>query len=241
VRSEHFWKSGELIDRRFHHVCVAHSVIFTARALVFLTVRLPKFYRAPDALRRCGAYIRAVLTRNSAQTARLVRTKTARAQYLPARRPTGALGWCPPTPPTRCPSQVAPRATREALLAHTHPLAEHPNLNPKHPSTDLPPRALPPPRPGAAGGGGTRSLAADCESAGSTQCLLAATTWCQRWQPALATCVHAPAPPATPLSAESQRAVAAAAGTRRRPLARRRARKTSSWAVLEVIGMCGWC
>jgi len=45
------WKFGELIDRRFHHVCLAHSVIFTARALVFSTVRLPKFYRAPDTLR----------------------------------------------------------------------------------------------------------------------------------------------------------------------------------------------
>jgi hypothetical protein len=85
-----------------------------------------------------------------------------------------------------------------------------------------------------------RSLAADCESAGSKQCLLAAATWCQRWQSARATCVHAPAPPASPLSAESERAVAAAAVTGRRPLARRRARKTSSWAVLEEIGTCGW-
>ena len=32
-------------------MCLAHCVIFTARALVFLTVRLPKFYRAPAALR----------------------------------------------------------------------------------------------------------------------------------------------------------------------------------------------
>ena len=35
MRSEHFWKSVGLIDRRFHHVCVAHCVIFTARALIF--------------------------------------------------------------------------------------------------------------------------------------------------------------------------------------------------------------
>jgi len=118
-----------------------------------------------------------------------------------------------PTPPTRCPSQVAPRATLTSLLAHSHPLAEHPNQNPKHPSTDLPPSSVPtaycrrraPEQPAEAA---RQSLAADCESAGSTQCLLAAATWCQRWQPALTTCVRAPAPPATPLSAESERTVA---------------------------------
>ena len=27
VRSEHFWKSGELIDRRFHHMCLAYGVL----------------------------------------------------------------------------------------------------------------------------------------------------------------------------------------------------------------------
>ena len=71
-----------------------------------------------------------------------------------------------------------------------------------------------------------RYLEAECVSAGSTQCLLAGATWCQRWQPALTTCVHAPAPPETPLSARSERTVAAAAGTGRRPLARSRAGKT---------------
>jgi hypothetical protein len=55
-------------------------------------------------------------------------------------------------------------------------LAEHPNQNPEHPSTDLPPaycHRCAPEQPAEAA---RRSLAADCESAGSTVCLLAAAT-----------------------------------------------------------------
>jgi hypothetical protein len=128
---------------------------------------------------------------------------------------------CPADTINSCPSQVAPRATRTALPAHTHPLAENPNQNPKQPSSDLPP---PPPYPPRIAAAAPRSIRRrrwrhgghwqlnNCESAGSTQCLLAAAPWCQRWLPALATCVHAPAPPATPLSARSEWAVAAAEG-----------------------------
>jgi len=44
------WKLGELIDRRFHHVCLAHSVIITARVghahvlSFFQLLWLPRFY-----------------------------------------------------------------------------------------------------------------------------------------------------------------------------------------------------
>jgi len=123
---------------------------------------------------------------------------------------------CPADTTNSCPSQVAPRATPTALLAHTHPLAAS-QPKPQTPQHRPPPASVPtaycrrraPEQPAAAA---RRSLAADCESAGSTQCSLAATTWCQRWQPALATCVYVLAPPATPLTARSEWAVAAAAG-----------------------------
>jgi len=55
--------------------CVWPILLFLRHVLSFFQLlRLPNLYRAPDALRRCGAYLRAVLTRNSARTARLLRT-----------------------------------------------------------------------------------------------------------------------------------------------------------------------
>jgi hypothetical protein len=209
-----------------------------ARALVFSTVRLP------DAL-RC-VYTRYADTKQRTSCAPSPHKDGARS--VPTRAaPHRRAGMVP----RRHHRLGAHRRSPLELLVqpYLHTLIPWPSIPTKTPNTPAPispPASIPttycrrraPEQPAEAA---RRSLAADCESAGSTQCLLAGATWCQRWQPALATCVHAPAPPETPQSARSERAVAAAADTGRRPLARSRAGKTSSWVVQEEMGCEDGC
>ena len=56
------WKCEELIDRRFHHVCLAHSVILR-RVRVLLFFQLLGYQNSTGRLTPCDAYLlRAMLT-----------------------------------------------------------------------------------------------------------------------------------------------------------------------------------
>jgi len=131
VRSEHFRRLWTVWP-----LCYFYGT--RTRALVFSTVRLPKFYRAPAALRyvstRCADAKQRMHCAPSPHTvgARSVPTRAAlhrRAGIEPRRH--HRLGAHRRSPPAR--------ASRTALLARTYPLAAHHNQHPKHRPASPPP------------------------------------------------------------------------------------------------------
>jgi hypothetical protein len=119
-------------------VCIHQTRTLLLLRHVLSFFQLLGYQNSTGRLTPCDAYLlRAMLTK----TAHALRTWSAHHKGALSTYPRGS---CPADTTNSCPWQVAPRHTRTALLAHTHPLAEHPNQNPKHPSTDLPP---PPPYP----------------------------------------------------------------------------------------------